>query len=253
MRRDRTKKLKADLHMHSIHSNDGEHHVSHIIELCIEGGVDTFSVTDHNCVGGSREAAQLLQDKEAINFIPGIEIDCNYRGMDLHLLGYQVDLESADFDRLESDVRQRHMDAIPLMIRNLERLGIHMDRDELMQISGDEPPSAELFAELLLQKPEQQSNPRLKPYFPGGERSDMPLINFYLDFFAQVDVPEEIQPDEYPLTIFTRDRQWKPLLATDGNQHSIETLIEKKAVQGFDFRICFYLHTNFYNIFYLYR
>ncbi len=177
--------MKADLHIHSLYSNDGELGIPEILKNCHKGGVDTFSITDHNCVGGSREAKRLSADEEGINFIPGIEIDCNYKGYDLHLLGYQIDLKSDDFDTLELSVRQSHMDAIPKMISNLEQLGIVVDQDELLLKSEGEPPSAELIAELLLMKPEQHSNPRLKPYLPGGERSDMPLINFYLDFFAQ--------------------------------------------------------------------
>lgn len=177
--------MKADLHLHSIHSNDGEFSIADIIELCIENDVDTFSITDHNNVVGAREARHLTAAKPGLDFIPGVEIDCNYLGTDLHLLAYQVDLDSGDFDQLASAFRQKHMDMIPQMIQNLEKLGIVIDRDELMQKSEGEPPSAELFAEVLLQKPEQQSNPLLKPYFPGGERSDMPLVNFYLDFFAQ--------------------------------------------------------------------
>jgi hypothetical protein len=77
------------------------------------------------------------------------------------------------------------MDAVPQMIDNLAQLGIEVDQEELMMKSGGNPPSAELFAELLLEKPEQADNSRLAPYLPGGTRSDMPLINFYLDFFAQ--------------------------------------------------------------------
>jgi len=177
--------MKADLHIHSIHSNDGEHSIPKIIELLLESGVDTFSITDHNKVGGSREAKGLEAPEAGLNFISGIEIDCNYKGTDIHLLGYQINLDSADFDTLEINFRQKHMDAIPKMISNLEKLGIEIDRNELMKESGGEPPSAELFAELLIQNPDQHSNPRLKPYLPGGERSDMPLVNFYLDFFAQ--------------------------------------------------------------------
>ena len=177
--------MKADLHIHSFHSNDGEYSIPEIIKFCIESGVDTFSITDHNSVGGSREAMQLTADIGGVDFIPGIEIDCNYRGTDIHLLGYHVDLRGGDFDALKSEVRQKHMDAIPQMIRNLEQLDIVIDLDELLLESEGEPPTGELFAEVLLQKPEQQSNPLLLPYFPGGERSDMPLINFYLDFFAQ--------------------------------------------------------------------
>ncbi len=177
--------MKADLHIHSRHSNDGELGIPEIIKNCLESGIDIFSITDHNCVGGSREALHLAALEERISFIPGIEIDCNYRGTDLHLLGYQIDLSSGDFDTLELSVRRRHMDAIPKMINNLESLGIAIDKDKLMHKSGGEPPTGELFAELLIQNHDQHSNPRLKPYLSGGERSDMPLINFYLDYFAQ--------------------------------------------------------------------
>ena len=177
--------MKADLHIHSKYSNDGEFGIPEIIQKCLESGVDTFSITDHNCVDGSREALKQCADIQEINFIPGIEIDCTYKGTDLHLLGYQVDLGSNGFDSIQLSVRQKYLDAVPQMIQNLEGLGIQIDRDEVMEASGGEPPSPELFAELLLEKPEQHSNPLLQPYLPGGERGDMPLINFYLDFFAQ--------------------------------------------------------------------
>ncbi|MCK4881197.1 MAG: PHP domain-containing protein [Bacteroidales bacterium] len=177
--------MKADLHIHSLYSNDGELGIPEILKKCHESGVDTISITDHNCVRGTREAARLTAEDHGIDFIPGIEIDCNYMGTDLHLLGYQVDLRGGDFDALEKSVRKKYMDAVPQMISNLERLGIGIDPDELMNRSGGEPPTGELFAELLLEHPDQHSNPRLKPYLPGGKRSDMPLINFYLDFFAQ--------------------------------------------------------------------
>ena len=177
--------MKADLHIHSRYSNDGEFEVKEIIRKCSAIGIDTFSVTDHNSVGGSREAQKLTMDDQGINFIPGIEIDCNYRGTDLHLLAYQIDTSSDNFDSLQLSVRQKYLDAVPQMMLNLEELGIPIDHDEVMEKSGGEPPSPELFAELLLAKTEQHSNPRLLPYLPGGDRSEMPLINFYLDYFAQ--------------------------------------------------------------------
>ena len=67
----------------------------------------------------------------------------------------------------------------------LGNLGIEIDLDVLMLKTGGKPPTGELIAELLLENPRHHSNPRLKPYLPGGDRSDMPLINFYLDFMAQ--------------------------------------------------------------------
>jgi predicted metal-dependent phosphoesterase TrpH len=191
--------MKADLHIHSSYSNDGEISIPDIIKQCQESGVDIFSITDHNGIRGSREASRLITDGHALNFIPGIEIDCNHRGTDLHLLGYQVGLENGDFDALERSNRKKHMDAVPRMIHNLAQLGIKVGLEELLEKSGGNPPSAELFAELLLQKPDRGDNPKLLPYLPGGERSDMPLINFYLDFFAQ-GKPAYVKINHMPFT-----------------------------------------------------
>lgn len=177
--------MKADLHIHSSYSNDGELGIPDILQACLTNEIDLFSITDHNTVGGAREASVLSRSLRDLNFLPGIEIDCNYRGTDLHLLGYQVDVKSQDFDALQQSVRQRYLDAVPQMIRNLEQLGILLSPDEVMDKSGGEPPSAELLAEMLLQDPGKHENPKLQPYLPGGARSDMPLINFYLDYFAQ--------------------------------------------------------------------
>jgi predicted metal-dependent phosphoesterase TrpH len=90
--------MKADLHIHSCYSNDGDRSVADILETCAgSSGLGLFSITDHNGIRGSREAAGLCSATENISFIPGIEIDCHYRGTDLHLLGYGVDVHSRDF------------------------------------------------------------------------------------------------------------------------------------------------------------
>jgi predicted metal-dependent phosphoesterase TrpH len=176
---------KADLHIHSNFSNDGELEIARIVEMCREYGIRTFSVTDHNVVGGTREAARQIADYQEINFIPGIEMDCNYKGTDLHLLGYQIDLSGDTFDMVGKNEEQKHLDAVPQMINNLKRLGIEIDQERLMVLSEGSPPTGEQFGEFLLSDPVQRFNPLMKPYLQGGERSDMPLINFYLDYFAQ--------------------------------------------------------------------
>jgi predicted metal-dependent phosphoesterase TrpH len=71
------------------------------------------------------------------------------------------------------------------MVANLAAEGIHIDQNKLMAKSEGKAPSAELFAEVLLSNPDCRNNEKLKPFMEGGHRSDMPLINFYLDYFAQ--------------------------------------------------------------------
>lgn len=98
--------IRADLHIHSEYSSDGEFRVADIVGKCAAGGVDLFSLTDHNTVRGLDEACDgALQ--AGMEFVPGIEIDCSFEGTDLHLLGYGIDWKSPDFRTLEGDRSRR--------------------------------------------------------------------------------------------------------------------------------------------------
>lgn len=175
--------INTDLHIHSKYSSDGEFEISGIIERCLSNGVDFFSVTDHNSVKGNGEAYKLSKEK-GLSFIPGIEIDCNYNGTNLHVLGYNVNWNSKDFEELENSVFSKIMDSFGYMIENLNKLGFIIDADSVLAKAGGKEPTAELIAEVMLSD-EKFYTPLLSPYIKGGERSDMPYINFYLDYFAQ--------------------------------------------------------------------
>jgi predicted metal-dependent phosphoesterase TrpH len=228
--------MKADLHIHSLFSNDGEKNISEIVSLCKTYQVELYSITDHNSIRGNREAASLAASSPGLHFVPGIEIDCRYRGTDLHLLGYHIDWEHTDFEILEKQVRKKYMDAVPEMVDNLARAGISIDLEELMAKSDGQVPSAELFAEVLLSNRAYHEYEKLKPYLAGGHRSDMPLINFYLDFFAQgkpAYVPIEHLPFREAIAL-VRDHGGIPVIAHPGlnfkgREQEVEDLLDHGA------------------------
>ena len=173
-----------DLHVHSKFSNDGEYGVQDLIGYCLDNKVTILSITDHNSVSAVSEA--LIPALESgITLIPGIEIDCSFNGTDLHVLGYNIDWNSNDFKVLERSIHNKVMDAFPLMIENLEKLGIYVNGNEVLEKGDGQLPCGELIAEVLLNNKVYNTNKMLLPYMSGGERSDMPYINFYHDFFAQ--------------------------------------------------------------------
>jgi 3',5'-nucleoside bisphosphate phosphatase len=176
--------LRADLHMHSYYSLDGEFSIKDLIAKCRDHKLNTISLTDHNSVKGVGEAIEIANES-GINVIPGIEIDCIYNGIDLHILGYNINWDSGDFLSLEEDVERRIMEAFPEMLSLLKKSGITVDADEVIALAKGRPPVAEQIAEVLVTNPLYHSNRLLKPYLPGGSRSDMPYINFYHDYFAQ--------------------------------------------------------------------
>jgi predicted metal-dependent phosphoesterase TrpH len=176
--------ISADLHMHSAYSLDGELLPLEILQISKQQGLSVISITDHNLVSGVPEALEA-SGAYGIRVIPGIEIDCNYKGTDLHVLGYHINHLSKDFVTLEKQIAEGIMNAFDAMAKNLHRLGIPVDADEVIAEAHGKLPSGELIAEVLLNHVKYNNIADLDPYRPGGSRSDMPMLNFYLDFFAQ--------------------------------------------------------------------
>lgn len=178
-----------DLHMHSRYSDDGEFTPSELIEECAKKEVRMMSVTDHNCVKANEEAAKAAKGK-GISYIPGIEIDCTYKDTNFHVLGYGIDFRSCDFEEIEKNIGDQSFQASLDRLSETQALGFgRVTEKDMWEISKNNywqgNWTGEMFAEVLFAMPEYVNHPLLKPYRPGGERSDNPYVNFYWDYYSQ--------------------------------------------------------------------
>lgn len=178
-----------DLHIHSRYSDDGEFTPSELIEQCAEKRVRIMSVTDHNCAKANEEAAQAAE-KKGITYISGIEIDCTYQDVNFHVLGYGIDFMSGDFEAIEKNIDDQSFQASLDRLVETQALGFwHITENNMWALSKNNywqgKWTGEMFAEVLLSMPEYADHPILKPYRPGGERSDNPYVNFYWDYYSQ--------------------------------------------------------------------
>lgn len=178
----------TDLHMHSLYSEDGQFTPEELVELCRSRGVDTMSITDHNCVKAN-ERAQAAAERSGIRYITGIEIDCAYGGVNFHVLGYGIDVRSPDFAQIEENVEEQVFSASLERLDRTRLLGFSLTENEMWQRSRNSywqgSWTGEMFAEVLLAKPEYADHPLLRPYRSGGARSDNPFVNFFWDYYAQ--------------------------------------------------------------------
>ena len=135
------------------------------------------------------QASGRSSERKNLRYIPDIEIDCTFQGMDFHVLGYGIDYKSGDFADLEQNIEKQSFQASLKRPTQTQALGFHVTENDMWELSKDRYWKAiwtgEMFVEVLLSKPVYADHSLLKPYRPGGSRGDNPYVNFYWDYYAQ--------------------------------------------------------------------
>ena len=176
-------KSYIDLHMHSMYSDDGEYTPTQLVDMCHEAGVKIMAIADHNWVKANEEAKKHA-DELGMTYIPAIEIDCTYKGVNLHVLGYGIDNQEV-FNQLGEDIEKQELAYSMKKLELTNALGFDLKKEQLDALSTNGVYTGEMFGEALLNDSRYDDHELLKPYRQGGERSDNPYVNFYWDYYAQ--------------------------------------------------------------------
>lgn len=177
---------RIDLHIHSNVSRDAQYAPSTLVKMFQQANLKVISIADHNSIRGFDEAQRAIKDlKLDLLLISGIELDCRYKGIDLHILGYGVDPKEPWFSVYEQMITDQDRKASKVRANMIRDLGIVLDDHALNKISIEGVLTGEMIAEVALQDKKNNENDVLKPYRKGGSRCDNPLINFYWDFLSQ--------------------------------------------------------------------
>lgn len=176
-------KSYIDLHMHSMYSDDGEYTPTQLVDMCQETGVKIMAIADHNWVKANEEAKKHA-DELGMTYIPAIEIDCTYKGVNLHVLGYGIDNQEV-FNQLGEDIEKQEIACSMKKLELTNALGFDLKKEQLDALSTNGVYTGEMFGEALLNDSRYDDHELLKPYRQGGERSDNPYVNFYWDYYAQ--------------------------------------------------------------------
>lgn len=177
-------KSYIDLHMHSLYSDDGEFTPTQLVEMCHEAGVKIMAIADHNWVKAIYEAKKKAEELK-IKYIPAIEIDCTYKGINLHVLGYGIDYTNPAFNQLGEDILKQELNCSLKKLELTNQLGFDLKKEQLDALSSNGVYTGEMFSEALLKDERYVDHELLKPYRSGGSRSDNPYVNFYWDYYAQ--------------------------------------------------------------------
>lgn len=120
---------RIDLHVHT-NISDGSETPENTVAQASALGLCAIAVTDHDTVSGVKAAAAAGK-LCGVEVVAGLELGCEWYGREIHMLGYDIDPDSAELctelERRVSDRDERNR----RMCENMSRDGIAIDLDEI--------------------------------------------------------------------------------------------------------------------------
>jgi hypothetical protein len=140
----------VDLHLHTT-ASDGVRTPSEVVRYAKSKQLQAIAVTDHDTIEGLEEA---LSEGDRIGFevIPGREISAEFSPGSMHLLGYFLDIHHPFLIEKLKYLQEARAERNPKIVQKLNRLGIQLNYDDVVQASGGGQVGRPHFAQVLLER-----------------------------------------------------------------------------------------------------
>ncbi len=122
-----------DLHTHST-ASDGVYSPTELMGKAHEAGLKVLALTDHDTTDGLEEATQAAQTLH-IDLIPGIEINTDAGGGEVHVLGYFLEYWRTEFQTILKVLRDARVRRGQRMVELLNEHGINITWERVREIA----------------------------------------------------------------------------------------------------------------------
>ena len=123
----------VDLHTHTT-ASDGSFTPRELVVEAARRGLRVLSVTDHDSTDGLAPALAEAARHPPLSIVPGIEINCDVEGAEIHILGYCLDYEAPWFQDFCRAQREERRERVHRMAARLGELGMPIDPDEIFAL-----------------------------------------------------------------------------------------------------------------------
>lgn len=235
-----------DLHLHTI-ASDGALTPTKLVEAAVARGMEAISITDHDTVGGLAEGRRRAEEL-GLEFIDGIELSSEWKGREVHILGYFIDPEAPELKRELAKMKEARDNRNVKILEKLSSYKMDISLEELREEAGGEIVGRAHIANLMLNKGYVYSKGEIfkrylgiggLAYVPKGDLSPERAVEIIRENggIASLAHPKYISEDEVRLTELINDLKKSGLEAMEvyySNFSLREVLKYKKLARKMD-------------------
>jgi predicted metal-dependent phosphoesterase TrpH len=122
-----------DLHAHTT-ASDGTYTPAELVAEAVQRGVRVLAITDHDSVEAVEPALAAAREHPPLEIVPGIEINTDGPGGEVHVLGYFLDHTAPWLRDLLREFREERAARIHRIADRLAALGHPVDADEVFAL-----------------------------------------------------------------------------------------------------------------------
>jgi 3',5'-nucleoside bisphosphate phosphatase len=123
----------VDLHTHST-ASDGIYSPTELLRQAAAAGLQVQALTDHDSTNGLAEAFQAAQTHN-IELIPGIELNTDVKGGEVHVLGYFIEYQRPQFQSVLNTLRDARVRRGQRMVEKLNEQGLDITWERVREIA----------------------------------------------------------------------------------------------------------------------
>jgi predicted metal-dependent phosphoesterase TrpH len=142
---------RVDLHSHTT-ASDGALAPRDLVRKAVEHGVQVLAITDHDSTDGLAEAFDEATRHRGLTIVPGLEINCDVAGGEVHVLGYYIDYAADWFQEFLREQRAERVARVHRIAERLAELGMPIDPTEVFAICKEGSPGRPHVAQVMVHR-----------------------------------------------------------------------------------------------------
>jgi predicted metal-dependent phosphoesterase TrpH len=141
----------VDLHSHTT-ASDGTLSPVELVRAAVRRGVRVLAITDHDSTEGLAAAREEAARHPLLTIVPGLEINCDVPGAEVHVLGYFVDDTAGWFQDFLREQRVERVARVHRIAARLAELGMPIDPAEVFALVQEGAAGRPHVAQVMVQR-----------------------------------------------------------------------------------------------------